>query len=50
MMEVIFLRKKKELDNVVIPKSDTEASPGLIRLKDVLGDQTNPLLTFNEHE
>ncbi|ABO49947.1 hypothetical protein Dred_1417 [Desulforamulus reducens MI-1] len=40
--------KEKDFDDVVIPKSDTQSGPGLIRLKDVLADETNPLATFNE--
>jgi hypothetical protein len=37
-------------DDVVIPKSDTEAGPGLIKLNEALKKQTDPLATFNENE
>lgn len=37
-------------EKLVIPKSDTEAGPGLIQLEEGLHEETNPLLTFNEHD
>lgn len=39
-----------DFEDLVIPKPDTLAGPGLVRLKEALDDQTNPLATFNEEE
>lgn len=43
------MEKEEDLTELVIPKSDTESGPGLVRLNETLPEQTNPLLTFNEH-
>ncbi|MBF7084127.1 hypothetical protein IT084_14240 [Desulfallas sp. Bu1-1] len=43
-------RKKYGLD-VVVPKPDTKAGPGLDKLRATLGEDTEPLAAFNvDHE
>lgn len=42
------MRSFRENEKLVIPKSDLQAGPGLIPLKDLLDDLQDPLSAFNE--
>lgn len=42
------MSEKKTYKELVIPKSDTHAGPGLLSLKEAVSEETDPLATFNE--
>ncbi|WP_274377436.1 hypothetical protein [Desulforamulus ferrireducens] len=42
------MSKSNNPKELVIPKSDTQAGPGLLNLEEAVREETDPLASFNE--